>query len=133
MPTHPQQVTSAVIRKPAPRTQAYSGVALFIATLTILIALVAFAPLTAAGQPSGQSPHPGNRLQPNGSVIGVSQPSSPLFLPAVAYDSGGLGARSVAVADINGDGKMDLVVANNCASGSDCTKGTVGVLMGNGD
>ncbi len=48
------------------------------------------------------------------------------FQPAVIYDSGGTEAYSVAVADLNGDGKADLVVAN---SGS----GTVGVLLGNGD
>jgi len=48
------------------------------------------------------------------------------FQPAVIYDSGGTVAYSVAVADLNGDGKPDLVVAN---SGS----GTVGVLLGNGD
>jgi hypothetical protein len=111
------------------RAQAHRGVALFIATLTILIALVALAPLNGIGQPFGQSPRAGNRLPAKGSVSAAS----PLFLSVVAYDSGGGGARSVAVADVNGDGKPDLVVANNCASGGDCTKGTVGVLLGNGN
>ena len=46
----------------------------------------------------------------------------PLFLPAVAYDTGS--AVTVAVADVNGDGKPDLVVA---------TSGSVEVLLGNGD
>ena len=58
------------------------------------------------------------------------------FQTAVSYSSGGNWARSVAVADVNGDGKPDLVVAN-CASsgncGSDSSDGTVGVLLGNGD
>lgn len=126
MRTHPQQIRSAVTRKPAPRTQAPSGVALFIVSLTILIALVAFAPLTAAGQPSGQSPHRGSRLQTKGSVSGSSQPSSPLFLPAVTYASGGGAPSSVAVADMNGDGKPDLVVANTSSN-------TVGILQGNGN
>jgi Bacterial Ig-like domain (group 3)/FG-GAP-like repeat/FG-GAP repeat len=53
------------------------------------------------------------------------------FQAAVAYDSGGSGAWSVAVADVNGDGKPDLLVANQC--GSSCsTPGAVGVLLGKG-
>jgi hypothetical protein len=113
-------------RKPAPGAQARSGVALFILTLTILITLVAFAPLNGVGQPSEQSTHPVARLRAKGSVSGSSQPSSPLFLPAVSYDlRHELGASSVSVADVNGDGKPDLLVA---AGGS-----SVAVLLGNGD
>jgi len=51
------------------------------------------------------------------------------FQVAVAYDSGGLYSYTVSVADLNGDGKPDLVVTNQCSSG--CS--TVGVLLGNGD
>ncbi|MFZ0958743.1 MAG: Ig-like domain repeat protein [Candidatus Sulfotelmatobacter sp.] len=60
---------------------------------------------------------------------------NPLFLTAVPYDSGGVQAASVAIADVNGDGKPDLLVANNsnCYSASCDTNGTVGVLLGNGD
>ena len=55
------------------------------------------------------------------------------FQPVVTYDSGGYQAQSVAVADLNGDGKSDLVVANACAN-SNCTNGgVVGVLLSNGD
>ena len=55
------------------------------------------------------------------------------FQPVATYDSGGYEAQSVAAVDVNGDGKLDLVVANLCAS-SDCTNGgVVGVLLGNGD
>jgi hypothetical protein len=57
------------------------------------------------------------------------------FQAAVAYDSGAYGGSAVAVADVNGDGKLDVVVANCSGSNSDCTggAGSVGVLLGNGD
>ena len=54
------------------------------------------------------------------------------FRPAVNYSSGGDSAYSISVADVNGDGKLDLVVANGCL-GSDCSTGSVGVLLGKGD
>ena len=60
------------------------------------------------------------------------------FQPPVLYNSGGDGANSVAVADINGDGKIDVLTANFCAYNNtgNCSigkEGTVGVLLGNGD
>ena len=59
--------------------------------------------------------------------------ASAFFLEAPAYSSGGDDADSTVVADVNGDGKLDLVVANNCATSTSCTNGVVGVLLGNGD
>ena len=56
------------------------------------------------------------------------------FQPAVSYDSGGIGPMSIAAADVNGDGKTDLVVANcGCSGGFFDNSGPVDVLMGNGD
>ena len=55
------------------------------------------------------------------------------FQTVVTYGSGGSDAISVAVADVNGDGKPDLMVANECGDSKCATSGTVGVLLGNGD
>ena len=52
------------------------------------------------------------------------------FQPAVTYGSGGFSAWAVAAADVNGDGTLDLVVANQCGA-TDCTNGSVGVLLNN--
>lgn len=53
------------------------------------------------------------------------------FQTAVTYDSGGILAGSAAVEDVNGDGKVDLLVANAC--GNPKCIGSVGVFLGNGD
>jgi len=49
------------------------------------------------------------------------------FQAARIQDSGGLNPTSVAVADVNGDGKPDLIVANGYSTSG------IGVLLGNGD
>lgn len=56
------------------------------------------------------------------------------FAAPVRYSSGGNGPNSVAIADLNGDGKLDIVVANWCINSNvPCPGSSVGVLLGNGD
>ena len=57
----------------------------------------------------------------------------PIFLTAPTYGSGGYYAESVAVEDVNGDGKPDLVVTDQCSDSACMNHGFVGVLLGKGD
>jgi hypothetical protein len=63
---------------------------------------------------------------PNGTVGVLLGNGDGTFQPTVIYDSGGAQAFSVTVADLNEDGKLDLVVVNQASF-------TLGVLLGNGD
>lgn len=69
----------------------------------------------------------------DGSVAVLLGNGDGTFQAAVSYDSGGAGAEAVAIADVSGDGKPDLLVANECASSANCANGTISVLLGNGD
>src|SRR5882724_720798 len=77
----------------------------------------------------------GKQSQQKQSDIGKEAPSAPLFLEAPQYSTG-LIPYSVAVADLNGDGKDDLVVVDFCADSGSCADmgpSSVSVLLGNGD
>jgi len=54
------------------------------------------------------------------------------FQSPVVYDSGGSSPYSVATGDFNGDGKLDIVVAD-CSPMTASPCGLFGVLLGNGD
>jgi len=56
-----------------------------------------------------------------------------LFQPVQAYRSGAIDAADLAVGDLNGDGKPDLLVANSITGNAFPPYGAVGVLLGNGD
>ena len=72
------------------------------------------------------SPGPGGGISNTQFFSIAVAEASASFLPAVTYPYGGdHGGYFLAVADVNGDGKLDIVVANG--------DGSVDVLLGNGD
>ena len=70
-------------------------------------------------------------VRPREGVVGVLRGNGDgTFQPVVTYDPRGESASSVAIADVDGDGKRDLLVTNLNCEGCD---GSIGVLLGNGD
>ena len=53
------------------------------------------------------------------------------FKPGASYEVG-FSPAAVSVGDLNGDGKLDLVVANSCGESATCSTGTASVLLGDG-
>ena len=114
-------------RQRSPKIRVLTAVAFVLAALTFLVAPTTLAQQTSAAQQSVTYPP---ALVPQDASASTSGSIS--FLPAVAYPSGGYGAHSVEVADVNGDGFPDLVVANGEGI-TNTFDGSVGVLLGNGD
>jgi hypothetical protein len=66
-------------------------------------------------------------------LMNSPQQKSPVsFAKAVDYPPGGYFPDFVAVGDLNGDGYLDLVIANQCEI-DNCYFGALSVLLGNGD
>jgi hypothetical protein len=55
------------------------------------------------------------------------------FLPAMTYDTGGGFPVAIVPIDVNGDGKLDLVVVNQAPCYTCSGDGSIAVLLGNGD
>lgn len=66
-----------------------------------------------------------------GAVVVLLGNGDGTFQAAVSYAAGGQSAGSVVAADMNGDGKLDLIVPTQSTGG--LTYAVVGVLLGNGD
>ncbi len=69
----------------------------------------------------------------NGGVSVLLGNGDGTFQTAQAYSSAGFEADSVAVTDVNGDGRADLVVSSLCQGASNCDNGFVQTLIGRGN
>lgn len=57
-----------------------------------------------------------------------------MFYAPVNYASGGFHPAALVVADLNGDQKPDLTIANGCSfRGHQCQSGNIAILVGNGE
>jgi hypothetical protein len=79
------------------------------------------------------SPHGSTDCSHNATIGVLIGNGDGTFQEAKTYDSGGLGGgTALVVADVNGDGKPDILVGNGCPG--NCTGvGSFGVLLGKGD
>jgi Bacterial Ig-like domain (group 3)/FG-GAP-like repeat len=59
--------------------------------------------------------------------------ANPIFSIPPTFSSGGKLAGLIEVGDVNGDGRPDIVILNDCVSDTDCTQSSIAVLLGNGD
>jgi hypothetical protein len=140
------------------RILAFRGIALFTLFLVLLVGLSApgqstgasaklentttepVSPASSTALFVGQSAYlslrkNAERGMPRDARVDITpRPGTPVFLPPVIYSTGADNPFSMAVADLNGDGKPDLVIGNQCTGPDYCgVPGVLGVLLGNGD
>jgi hypothetical protein len=104
-----------------------AALVLFFAIATVLASVAALAQVRSTGSASANA---SADSAPESGVV-PAQTGRPLFRMPIYYPAGKVGfTEFVAVADLNGDGNLDLVVADqNCG---DCTaNGKVSVLLAN--
>jgi len=96
---------------------------------------VVLADVDRDGKPDVVAADWGNQTSNAGYVSVLLGNGNGTFKPAVSYRSGGFLSLSAAVADVDADGKPDVVVSNCSPTASGCTivNGTLGVLSGKGD
>jgi len=94
---------------------------------------IAVADVNGDGKPDLVVADSGEKPVPPGAVSVLLGNGDGTFQPAQTFYTGGRVPTSVAVADVNGDGKLDLLVSNSERPKGKRGKGSVGVLLGNGD
>jgi hypothetical protein len=129
----------------APAALAQTNSSLFILPVTyssegLWASSVAAADLNGDGNPdlvvANCAPGGSSNCEGYGSVGVLLAKGDGTFQKIVTYPSGGCDTRSVTVADVNGDGAIDVVVAS-ASDSNHCTQvvgpGTISVLLGNAD
>ena len=91
---------------------------------------LAVADVNGDGKPDLIVTNYGGESNGDGAVAVLLGNGNGTFRPAALYDSGAQDANGLTVADLNGDGIPDILVANRCVS---CSGGVLSILFGNGN